>query len=169
PLQEPVEVFTGIVPLAIRTGATSVAALAGLGTLLVAGGLARRQRRAWWIALTLLTIGGLSHVVRDLDVPEAVLNLTLAFVLLSYRREFDARTGPGTIRRAILALPALLLVVWGFGVLAIVSHANGIQPHPSVADAMAASFRGLVGLRMNLTVAGETGRWIPGLLPILSV
>jgi lysylphosphatidylglycerol synthetase-like protein (DUF2156 family) len=86
-------VFTGIVPLAIRTGATSVAALAGLGTLLVAGGLARRQRRAWWIALTLLTIGGLSHVVKDLDVPEAVLNLTLAFVLLSYRREFDARTG----------------------------------------------------------------------------
>jgi lysyl-tRNA synthetase, class II len=169
PLQEPVEVFTGIVPLAIRTGATSVAALAGLGTLLVAGGLARRQRRAWWIALTLLTIGGLSHVVKDLDVPEAVLNLTLAFVLLSYRREFDARTGPGTIRRALVALPALLLVVWGFGVLAIVSHANGIHPHPSVADAMVASFQGLVGLHMDLTVAGETGRWIPGLLPILGV
>ena len=169
PLQRPVQVFTGIVPLALRTGATSVAALAGFGILVVAGGLARRQRLAWWIALGLLIVGGLSHLVRDLDVPEAALNLTLAVVLVSYRREFDARTGPGTIRRAILALPALLLVAWGFGVIAIMAHANGIQPHPSLGESIVASFRGLTGFDMQLTVTGETGRWIPGLLPILGV
>jgi lysylphosphatidylglycerol synthetase-like protein (DUF2156 family) len=51
PLQEPVHVLTAIVPLAVRASATSVAALAGLGTLIVAGGLARRARLAWWITL----------------------------------------------------------------------------------------------------------------------
>ena len=169
PLQERVQVLTGIVPLAVSATATSVAALAGLGTLFVAGGLARRQRLAWWIALLLLIVGGLGHMLKDLDVPESAFNLALAVVLISYRREFDARVGPGTLRRSFFALPALLAVVWGFGVIAITSHAGSILPHPSLGDASVASFRGMVGLDVGFTVEGPTGRWIPGLLPLLGV
>ena len=46
PLGGRVQLFTQVVPLSFRAGATSVAALAGLGLLIVAGGLYRRQRRA---------------------------------------------------------------------------------------------------------------------------
>ena len=169
PLQERVHVLTGIVPLAVSATATSVAALAGLGTLFVAGGLARRQRLAWWIALLLLIVGGVGHMLKDLDVPESAFNLALAIVLISYRREFDARVGPGTLRRSLFALPGLLAVVWGFGVIAIASHAGSILPHPSLGDASVGSFRGMLGLDMGFTVEGASGRWIPGLLPLLGV
>ncbi len=169
PLQEPVHVLTAIVPLAVRASATSVAALAGLGTLIVAGGLARRARLAWWITLGLLIVAGVSHLLKDLDVPQTAFDIGLAVVLVFYRQEFDARTGPGTIRRAVVALPVLLAVVWGFGVVAIVSHADVIGTSLSVGDAMVASFRGMVGLDMRLAVTGEAGRWIPGLMPVLGV
>jgi lysyl-tRNA synthetase, class II len=169
PLQQRVQVLTGLVPLAVSAGATSVAALAGLGLLVVAGGLARRQRLAWWIALVLLVVGGVSHLLKDLDVPSGALNLGLAVVLVSYRREFDAKVGPGTLRRSLLTLPALLAVVWGFGIVAIMYHAKGISPHPTFSDAFVGSIRGIVGLDMHMTVTGQTGRWIPGLLPLLGV
>ena len=169
PLQDRVQIFTTFIPLAVRAGATSAAALAGLGTLVVAGGLARRQRLAWWIALVLLIVGGLGHLLKDLDVPEGAFNLTLAVVLIWSRREFDARVGPGTLRRSLLALPLLLSVVWGFGVVALMAHASSIQPHPSVSDAAIASFRGMFGLSLRLRMTGATGRWIPGLLPLLGV
>ncbi|MDP9298791.1 MAG: phosphatidylglycerol lysyltransferase domain-containing protein, partial [Actinomycetota bacterium] len=169
PLQEPVHVLTAIVPLAVRASATSLAALAGLGTLIVAGGLARRARLAWWITLGLLIVAGVSHLLKDLDVPQTAFDIGLAVVLVFYRQEFDARTGPGTIRRAVVALPVLLAVVWGFGVVAIVSHADVIGTSLSVGDAMVASFRGMVGLDMRLAVTGEAGGWIPGLMPMLGV
>src|SRR5437870_6920583 len=169
PLQEPVHVLTAIVPLAVRASATSVAALAGLGTLIVAGGLARRARLAWGITLGLLIVAGVSHLLKDLDVPQTAFDIGLAVVLVSYRQEFDARTGPGTIRRAVVALPVLLAIVWGFGVVAIVSHADAIRTNLSLGHAMVASFRGMLGFDMRLAVTGEAGRWIPGLMPALGV
>jgi lysyl-tRNA synthetase class 2 len=168
PYHRRTQVLTGVVPLAVRAGATSVAAFAGLGLLVVAGGLARRQRRAWWVALGLLVVGGLSHVVKDLDVPTSALTLGLAVVLVANRGEFDARTGPGTIRRALFAAPALASVVWAFGAIAILSHSRDIVPRPTPGSASANAFRGMVGLPMDLRVIGE-GRWIPGLLPLLGV
>jgi lysyl-tRNA synthetase, class II len=162
------QILTAVIPLAVRSGATSVAAFAGLGLLVVAGGLARRQRRAWWVALALLVAGGLSHLVKDLDVTAAALTLGMAIVLVASRGEFDARTGPGTIRRALLTAPSLAAAVWAFGLLAILFHARDIVPYPTVGSAAADSFRGMVGLPMHLRVADE-GRWIPGLLPLLGV
>jgi lysyl-tRNA synthetase, class II len=168
PMHRRIQVLTGVVPLAVRAGATSVAALAGLGLLMVAGGLARRQRRAWWVALGLLVVGGASHLVKDLDVPASAITLGMAVVLVANRGEFDARTGPGTIRRALFAAPALVSVVWVFGTVAILTHAGDIVPHPTLGSAATDSFRGMAGLPMHLRVIGE-GWWIVALLPLLGV
>src|SRR5947209_7960788 len=118
------------VPLPIRAGASSAAALSGAGIILIAGGLARRQRRAWWVATILLVVATFAHLLKDLDAPSAGVSLGMALVLVLTRSEFDAKPGPGTIRRAVLALPLLGAVVWGFGVIAILGHANTIRPHP---------------------------------------
>lgn len=163
------EILSDAVPLSVRSSAVAFAALAGLGLLVIAGALARRQRRAWWIALVLLVIAGVAHLLKNLDVPEAGLNLGIAAVLLMSYREFDAQPGPGTIRRAVLTLPALASIAWAFGVIAILSHHRGIEPHPTVASAAVAAAQGLTGFDMSLHVVGGTGRWIPGLLPILGV
>ena len=169
PVRGRFEILSSPLPLAVRTGATSVAALAGFGLLIIAGALARRQRRAWWIALVLLTVAGVSHVLKDIDVFAAGVSLGMAVVLVTARHEFDARPGPASLRRAFVALPVLAAVAWAFGTIAILGHAGGILPHPSVGSAAASSLRGLVGLPMGVTVVGRTGRWIPGLLPLLGV
>ncbi len=158
-----------VVPLAVRTNASSVAALAGLGLLVVAGGLWRRQRLAWWVALGLLVLAGISHVLKDLDVITAALVLGLAVTLVVNRSEFDARPGPGSVRRAIVTLPLLAGAVWGFGALAILTHAKDFTPRPGFWDALTAAVRGSVGLAPGITGgAGDSG-WILGLLPILGV
>lgn len=169
PLSGRIRVFTEVVPLAVRTGATSVAALAGLAVLAVAGGLARRQRRAWWIALTFLILAGVAHVLKNVDVFEAGLDLGLAAVLVIARQEFDARPSPGSIRKGLLTLPLLSTAVWLFGWLALLFHADGLRPQLSAGRAAVVAARGIFGLPLGIAVVGPTGRWIPGLLPLLGV
>jgi lysyl-tRNA synthetase class 2 len=169
PARVRIEILTDALPLTVRTGAASVAALAGVGMLVIAGALARRQRRAWATGLVLLVVAGISHLLKGLDVPEAGLNLGLAVVLVMARHEFDARPGTGSLRRAMLALPALAFVVWGFGWIAILAHADGIRPHPSTGKAALSALRGAIGLPLGIRVVGETGKWIPGVLPLLGV
>lgn len=169
PMHERFAPLTVVVPLAVRTNASSVAALSGLGLLVVAGGLWRRQRLAWWVALGLLVLAGISHVLKDLDVITAALVLGLAVTLVVNRSEFDARPGPGSVRRAIFTLPLLSGAVWGFGALAILTHAKDFTPRPGFWDALFAAVRGSVGLAPGVTGgAGDSG-WILGLLPILGV
>ena len=165
----PLEPLSRVVPLTIRTEAASVAAMAGLGLLVIAGALSRRQRRAWWIALALLVVGAASHLLHGLDVVEAGLDLGLAAVLVMARREFDVRPGPATIGRALFTLPLLAFVAWGLGTTAIVIDADAISPQPSLVRAMGLALRGAVGLPLDVTVVGPTGRWIPAFLPLLGV
>src|SRR5207302_1039567 len=112
------------VPLPVRSGASSAAALAGVGVMVMAGGLARRQRRAWWTVTVLLAIAGVAHLLKDFDAPSAGVSFGMALLLVLNRAEFDAEPGPGSIRRAVLALPLLAFAAWGFGVAAILAHAN---------------------------------------------
>lgn len=169
PMHERFAFLTVVVPLAVRTNANSVAALTGLGLLVVAGGLWRRQRLAWWVALGLLVLAGISHVLKDLDVITAALVLGLAVTLVVNRDEFDARPGPGSVRRAVFTLPLLAGVVWGFGALAILTHARDFTPRPGFWDALSAAVRGAVGLNPGITSDVGDSRWILGLLPILGV
>ncbi len=169
PLSGRVQLFTQVVPISFRAEATSVAALAGLGLLLVAGGLYRRQRRAWWIGLALLLVAGVSHFIKDLDAPSSAFTITLALVLLWTRDEFFARPGPGSARRGLLALPLLGLAAWGFGLLAILTSGERFTPDPSPERAAVAALRGLVGLSLGIRATGPRARWIPGLLPLLGV
>ena len=169
PMHERFAPLTVVVPLSVRTNANSVAALTGLGLLVVAGGLWRRQRLAWWVSLGLLVLAGISHVLKDLDVITAALVLGLAVTLVVNRDEFDARPGPGSVRRAIVTLPLLAGVVWGFGALAILTHARDFMPHPGFWEALSAAARGAIGLAPGIASDAGESRWILGLLPILGV
>ena len=163
------ETLSDVLPLSVRSGATSTAVLAGFGLLVIAGALARRQRRAWWIALVLLLIAGISHLIKGLDVPEAGLSLGMAVVLLMARREFDTRPGPGSVRRAVVALPALALGAWAFGIVAILAHSEAMVPRPTFGVAAAAALRGIVGLSLGIRLVDLAGGWIPDVLPLLGV
>ncbi len=163
-----IELLANVIPLAVRTDAASLAALSGFGLMLIAGGLARRQRRAWVIATVLLIVAGLSHLLRDVDVGSAAVNLGVASVLVMARREFDAKAGPGSLRRAAVMAPILAVTAWAFGFLAILAHL-GARRHASVGAAALASLRGLIGLHLGVSLEGQADRWIIGLLPLIGV
>jgi lysyl-tRNA synthetase class 2 len=155
--------------MSVRTGATSAAALAGLFLLVVAGGLARRQRRAWLIALTFLAIAGIAHLLKNLDVLESGLDLGMAWLLIASRREFDAPPTPGSLKRALGTLPSLAIAVWLFGWLTLLFHSDELLPRIGVGRSGLVAARGIVGLPLGVSLVGPTGRWIPGLLPLLGV
>src|SRR5207247_1185878 len=138
-----IELLSNAIPLAVRIDAASVAAMAGFGLLVIAGALARRQRRAWAVATVLLLVAGVSHLIKDVDVLAAGRNLGVGCVLLVTRREFDAKAGPGSTRRAVLTLPLLAATVWAFGFTAIVAHLDAAL-HASVGSAALGSLRGLL-------------------------
>ena len=150
------------------SGRRLVSAVAGFGLLVIAGALARRQRRAWAVAIALLLIAGAGHLVRDVDVLAAGVNLGMAGVLIAARREFDAQPGPGSIRRALLALPLLVAAAWAFGFVSILAHVGG-SASPSIGGAALGALRGLIGLPLGVPMHTEGREWFAAVLPLIGV
>ena len=168
PVRGTSELWSNAIPLAVRAGAASVAAVAGFGLLVIAGALARRQRRAWGVAIGLLLIAGAGHLLKDVDIPAAAVNLGMAGVLIAARPEFDAQPGPGSIRRALLVLPLLVAAAWAFGFVSILAHVGGTSSS-TVAGAALGSLRGLVGLPLGVPMHAEPRAWFAALLPLIGV
>ena len=87
-------------PIAIPEAATVLVALAGVGLLFLARGVRRGQRHAWSLALALLLVSVAGHVIKGLDIEEAVLTLMAAIFLASHPADFAAPANPSSARRA---------------------------------------------------------------------
>jgi lysyl-tRNA synthetase class 2 len=92
-----------------RTAATALV-FVSIGLLIVARGLRRGQRLAWASAITLLVVAGLLHLVKGLDVEEAVVSLGGAAWLATRRRPFPVMPTRTAVRRTLwLAVPGAVL------------------------------------------------------------
>ena len=80
-----------LVPGAVSRGATVAVAAAGVGLLLLAGGLRRRHRAAWLAAVGLLAGSAVLHVVKGLDLAEALAEAFLAGLLSGQAGHFPGR------------------------------------------------------------------------------
>jgi lysylphosphatidylglycerol synthetase-like protein (DUF2156 family) len=113
-------------PVEVPELATAVVALAGVGLLFLARGVRRGQRHAWTLAIALLLISVGGHVVKGLDVEEAVAALLVAGFLLLHRDDYTAPGNPSSARRAIVVALSCL-------VIAIVASTVGIAlRHPAL-------------------------------------
>jgi lysyl-tRNA synthetase class 2 len=103
----------GLLPPGVP-GAARVLALAfGLGLVWLSRLLARRRRRAWQLAVALVTGISIAHLVKGLDVEEAALGFLLLAALLRYRRRFDVPGDPRSVRplfETVLALAAIAVL-----------------------------------------------------------
>jgi phosphatidylglycerol lysyltransferase len=104
-------------PLFIRHGGHLTAALAGFALLLLAGGLWRRKRAAWWLAQAVLVISVSSHLVKGLDFEEASLAAALAVWLFTLRHHFHAHSDQPSIRQGFQVLLAALAFSLVYGSL----------------------------------------------------
>lgn len=102
-------------PFEVRISSHLTAALAGFALLLLADGLWRRKRVAWFLTLVVLLISGVSHMLKGLDYEETGLALGLAILLVLLRNHFRAESDRPSIRQGIRVLVAALVFTLLYG------------------------------------------------------
>jgi lysylphosphatidylglycerol synthetase-like protein (DUF2156 family) len=111
-----VRLIGGVLPPGVPDAARTIALALGLGLLFFSRGLARRKRRAWYLAVAIVIASALAHLAKGLDFEEATVHLLLLVALFRSRRHFVAPGDPATVLPlvqvvAALALSAVLFVV----------------------------------------------------------
>ena len=119
PLRGRLEFLQDWVPLSVSQAADAVVALAGLALLFLARGVRRGQRRAWSVSVVVLGSTAVLHLVKGIDVEEAVLSLVVMAYMLLTRDAFAARADRLSLRRAFTTLAVGALVAVGVAVAAV--------------------------------------------------
>lgn len=158
PLVDRLAALRGWVPLTVPEASHPLVTAAGVGLILLGGGVRRGHRRAWALALTLLVLSAVLHVAKGLDVEESVVALGMAGYLWARRSCFPAGADARSTRNGALtiALGGLSATVAG---AAIVLLDPGDRPRPSVAWSLQAAAERLAGTT-HLAVPGEVGRFL---------
>ena len=139
------------IPLAVPQAADAVVAIGSLGLLLLARSVRRGQRRAWIICEALLAATSVGHLVKGVDVEEALVAIAVALYLLYHRDAFGATADPSSARRGLSALVAgavcaVLAGTLGVEIGTMISRGTRHRRMPLPRAFTAASAR-LVGLR----------------------
>ncbi len=153
-------VLDRIVPGAVSAGATAATAAAGIGLLLLSGGLRRRQRLAWLATVGLLAGSAVLNVTKGLDVEEALVEAFLAGLLVSQAGRFAARQGP-LERRAALRPAAVVLRHRRLLALGLLANADDVAVPLTVSRVVRETARMAVGLGSGIGLEGRFGRFFP--------
>jgi lysyl-tRNA synthetase class 2 len=135
-----------LVPEPASGTAVAVTAAAGLLLVLLSHGLWRRQQRAWRAAVATSVLLGVTHVVKGLDIEEALLSVVLLAMLLYARREFTAKGDPTTRWLAVRVFVFLAVAGFCAGMVMIQAYHHRVVGQPSLGDEAVTVLRGLVGL-----------------------
>jgi lysyl-tRNA synthetase class 2 len=147
--------LTQIIPTPASATATAVAAALGVLLLYLAGGLRRRKRRAWRAAVVVTVIVAASHVLKGLDVEEAVVSLGLLALLIVSRGEFHAKGDPTTRWLGVRLFLQLLGLAVLLGMALLLANRARIVGRPSLATQLQQVLLGLVGIPGPLRFRGE--------------
>jgi len=89
-----VHVISRVLTINQQLAARGLTLAAGVALLLLASSLSRRKRRAWQLAVALVSVSVVLHLAKGLDLEESLANLTLLVLLIRSRRWFDAPGDP---------------------------------------------------------------------------
>jgi lysylphosphatidylglycerol synthetase-like protein (DUF2156 family) len=104
-----VRLIAGVLPPGVPDAARTIALALGLGMIFFSRGLARRKRRAWYLAVAIVIASALAHLAKGLDFEEATVHLLLLVALFRSRRHFVAPGDPATILPLVQVVAALML------------------------------------------------------------
>jgi len=150
-----------MVPGVVSRGATVAVAAAGVGLLLLAGGLRRRHRAAWLAMVGLLAGSAVLHVVKGLDVEEALIEAFLAGLLGGQADSFPGRADRGE-RPGVLG-PALTVAVatLAYGTLGLIANDRDVRADLGLGGMVAQVGRMATGLGSGVPLEGRFGRLFP--------
>lgn len=145
-----------LVPAVYPAAATTGAAAVGVMLMVLAGGLRRGKRRAWWYAAVLTALAVALHLLKGLDVEEALLAAALLGLLLSARKQFNARPDPRSTRRVVQVLVLGPAVATLLGWVWLTVDTDSQAPGTTTGDRIAHAFLGLVGIAGPVTFDGPS-------------
>jgi lysylphosphatidylglycerol synthetase-like protein (DUF2156 family) len=151
PIRDRLDILHSLFPKVVPETAAALAALAGIGLMVLGRGVRRGQRRAWLVCLGLLLAVAVLHLIKGVDVEEAVIALAAAGYLWLHRASFQARTDVARLGRGLLGVGAAAGLTVVAGALAI-KLASWIDPDShalrqlSWARATAAAAERMVGI-----------------------
>ena len=120
PLRNRLHTVLNVLPLGVAQSAAVVTAIAGIAMIMLARGVRRGQRRAWFLALAALGLTVIAHLARGGSLFASVVAAGLATFLVLQRRHFLAASDRTTARSI---LPRLVAIA----VIAVVAAALGIE------------------------------------------
>ena len=106
-----VDLIRGVLPPGVPDAARTVALALGLGLVWLSRGLARRKRRAWWLAVAVVFASAIAHLAKGLDFEESITHILLLIALVRARRHFVAPGDPATIRPLVQVGAALTVCI----------------------------------------------------------
>jgi lysylphosphatidylglycerol synthetase-like protein (DUF2156 family) len=145
PLRSRLHTVLTVLPLSVAQFSAALTAVAGVVMIMMARGIRRGQRRAWFLITVALAITIVAHLARGGSVVGSVLALSILALLVIEREHFQGTTDRSSLAAA---LPRLGFV----GVVAVVAgtvgvEASGVHRHlPSVGVVLVACAERLVGV-----------------------
>ena len=126
PLRGRLHVVLEFLPLRASVAAGAIVAISGLALVALGRGILRGQRRAWRVAVALLSLTIVLHLVAGADFEESLVALAVLVLLVTNRRDFQSASDWSSLRSAMMAL--------GFGVVGITLLTTvSIELLPSIA------------------------------------
>jgi lysylphosphatidylglycerol synthetase-like protein (DUF2156 family) len=111
PLRDRLHVVLEFLPLRASVAAGAILAISGLALIALGRGILRGQRRAWRVAVALLSLTIVLHLVAGADFEESLMAVAVLVLLVTNRRDFQSASDWSSLRSAMMAL--------GFGVVGI--------------------------------------------------
>ncbi len=92
-----VRLVHGVLPPGVPSAARTLALALGFGMIWLSRGLARRKRRAWYLAVVVVAASAVAHLAKGLDFEESIVHLAFLVALFRARRQFVAPGDPTTV------------------------------------------------------------------------
>ena len=119
PLRDRLDVLRQLYPVAVTETAAAITAFFGVALIVLARGVRRGQRRAWAVCQLLLVAVAVLHLVKGVDVEEALIALGGAGLLWLFRSSFQARTDVMAMGRGLASVLVAAVLVVAAGTLGV--------------------------------------------------
>lgn len=144
----------GVIPVMATRSAQILVFELGFLLVLVAFGLVRRRHRAWQLALLLLALSAVLHVVKGLDIEEALVCTALLIALIARRSAFTVAGGSRAPHRAMKSLGVLVVIGLIVGIALTEFFARRAGDPVSLTVATDQALEAFVGAPYSLSALG---------------
>jgi lysylphosphatidylglycerol synthetase-like protein (DUF2156 family) len=119
PLRSHLHLVLTMLPLDVAKGAAALTAVAGIVMIMLARGLRRGQRRAWFLSVTILSATIVFHVLRGGSIISLLIAGGILIALIGQRRYFLASSDRTSASETLWLLGVVAVVAVWFATLGI--------------------------------------------------